>query len=427
MWIIWSGGVAAAIVAALLVAGTAISLRRTSDNRATAMKRETSAATARAADLARTTLAAKVRVAPASGSRNVGPATHVVVTAGVGRLTGVELLSSAGATVDGVYVPGGKQWWSTGQLNPSTSYKVIASASSGPGVYATTTSTFATIAPVGGVTATVFPTSDMHPGVGQAIVLRFSHPVTTDAARASLLSRLDVKASVPVAGGWHWFSPTELHFRPRGFWPPGDRVAFSWNLQSWDVGDGWWGSGAGSSVFTIGDAHVSTADLASHQFTVRDNGRVIAVYPMSGGRPSLPTMNGTHIVMDRESVVRMISSSNGIPVNSPDGYDELVYNDVHISDSGEYVHAAPWSVGSQGNTNVSHGCINLSNDNALAFFNFSRVGDIVQVVGGPRAPELGDHGVMDWDTDWSQWTPATAQPLSPPPPPPPAVSAPTAQ
>jgi lipoprotein-anchoring transpeptidase ErfK/SrfK len=174
-------------------------------------------------------------------------------------------------------------------------------------------------------------------------------------------------------------------------------------------------------VFTIGDAHVATADLASHQFTVRDNGRVIAVYPMSGGRPSLPTMNGTHIVMDRESVVRMISSTNGIPVNSPGGYDELVYNDVHISDSGEYVHAAPWSVASQGNTNVSHGCINLSNENALAFFNFSRVGDIVQVVGGPRPPEPGDHGVMDWDTDWSQWTPAMAQPMTPPPPPPPAV------
>ena len=48
-------------------------------------------------------------------------------------------------------------------------------------------------------------------------------------------------------------------------------------------------------------------------------------------------MNGMHIVLDRASVVRMISSTNGIPVNSPDGYDELVYSDVHISDSGEYV------------------------------------------------------------------------------------------
>ena len=97
-------------------------------------------------------------------------------------------------------------------------------------------------------------------------------------------------------------------------------------------------------------------------------------------------MNGTHIVMDRESVVHMVSSTVGIPVDSPDGYDELVYSDVHISDSGEYVHAAPWSVDSQGETNVSHGCINLSPADALAFFAFSRLGDVVMVVGGPRRP-----------------------------------------
>ena len=109
-------------------------------------------------------------------------------------------------------------------------------------------------------------------------------------------------------------------------------------------------------------------------------------------------MDGVHIVLDRASVVRMVSSTNGVPVNSPDGYDELVYSDVHISDSGEYVHAAPWSVNSQGRANVSHGCINLSPDNAQAFFAFSRVGDVVLVGGGPRPPAVGDHGVMDWDT-----------------------------
>ena len=81
---------------------------------------------------------------------------------------------------------------------------------------------------------------------------------------------------------------------------------------------------------------------------------------------------------------------------------------MHISDSGEYVHAAPWSVDSQGQSNVSHGCINLSDANAQAFFEFSRVGDVVLVGGGPRPPEVGDHGVMDWDTAWNEFTPANA-------------------
>jgi lipoprotein-anchoring transpeptidase ErfK/SrfK len=46
---------------------------------------------------------------------------------------------------------------------------------------------------------------------------------------------------------------------------------------------------------------------------------------------------------------------------------------------GVYVHSAPWSVGSQGNANVSHGCINLSPDNAEWYFNTVRVGDPVIV------------------------------------------------
>ena len=129
-----------------------------------------------------------------------------------------------------------------------------------------------------------------------------------------------------------------------------------------------WGDGQGVVRFSVGDARVSYANLANHQMNVTLNGRVVATYPISGGKPSDPTMNGAHIVLDRTSVVRMNSATNGVPVNSPDGYDELVYWDVHISDSGEYVHAAPWSTGSQGVTNVSHGCINLSDANAQAYF-----------------------------------------------------------
>ena len=225
-----------------------------------------------------------------------------------------------------------------------------------------------------------------------------------------------------VTVGWKWFSPKELHLRPKNYWPAGTRVDVVSSLDGWNAGNGMWGSGSVHIHFTVGAARISTANLATHYMTVTENGAVVANYPMSAGRPKYPTMNGTHIVLDRESVVHMISSSNGIPVNSPDGYDELVYDNVHISDSGEYVHAAPWSVANQGVTNVSHGCINLSPDNALTFMNFSRIGDVVNVVGGPRPPELGDHGVMDWDTPWSQFTqvqdPAPAPPAHDTAPPP---------
>lgn len=49
------------------------------------------------------------------------------------------------------------------------------------------------------------------------------------------------------------------------------------------------------------------------------------------------------------------------------GYIAKVQWAARISNSGEFVHAAPWSVAQQGSSNVSHGCINLSPDNAKWF------------------------------------------------------------
>ncbi|MDQ1380353.1 MAG: hypothetical protein QOJ71_1072, partial [Actinomycetota bacterium] len=274
------------------------------------------------------------------------------------------------------------------------------------GLTVAATSAFRTVTPTARVAATVFPDNGMTVGVAQPIVIRFDHFVDSDTSRAAVLSHLRVTESRPVAGGWHWFSSRELHFRPQQLWPSGEQVTVDTNLDGWDAGHTLWGTGRQHVRFTIGHSHIAVANLSTDQMTVSEDGRVIATYPFSGGRPTDPTMNGMHIVMDTQSVVRMVSSTNGIPVNSPDGYDELVYADVHISDTGEYVHSAPWSVNSQGRTNVSHGCINLSPSNALAFFAFSRVGDLVEVVDGPRPPVAGDHGVMDWGTPWSDWTSA---------------------
>jgi hypothetical protein len=81
---------------------------------------------------------------------------------------------------------------------------------------------------------------------------------------------------------------------------------------------------------------------------------------------------------------------------------------VRISNTGEFVHAAPWSVDSQGSANVSHGCVNLSVTDATWFYNFSQRGDIVQVVGSPKQPNGWALGVVDWNLPWSQWLSGSA-------------------
>lgn len=51
-----------------------------------------------------------------------------------------------------------------------------------------------------------------------------------------------------------------------------------------------------------------------------------------------------------------------------------------------YVQSAPWSVGSQGRTNVSHGCLNVSPSNAAWFYDNTKRGDILEIVNtlGPK-------------------------------------------
>jgi lipoprotein-anchoring transpeptidase ErfK/SrfK len=354
----------------------------------------------------RAALTAGLTFLPATGATAVAPDAPIVVKARTGRVSDVRVTTASGAPVarDVAWTYDG--WQSQGTLAYGTSYRVTATVLGPANVKVESSATFRTLAPSATVTTTsVFPNSGLTLGVGQPIDFRFSQPVTSPTARARLLHHISVTESRPVAGGWHWFSDRMLHFRPEKPWPTGEHVKVAWDLTGWNAGDGRWGQGNGVSTFDIGHARVSYADLATHLMTVTDNGRTVAVYPISGGRPTDPTMGGVHIVLDRQSVVRMNSATNGVPVNSPDGYDELVFKDVHISDTGEYVHAAPWSVTSQGHANVSHGCINLSLENATAYFSFSRVGDIVVVTGSPRPPVVGDRGVMDWSTSWAEFTP----------------------
>ena len=123
----------------------------------------------------------------------------------------------------------------------------------------------------------------------------------------------------------------------------------------------------------------------------------------SMGKDSTPTNNGVYIVAEREPSVIMDSSTYGVPVNSPQGYRETVYDATRISFSGIYVHSAPWSLGDQGVDDVSNGCLNVSPANAEWFLNNALRGDVVTVKNavGPVLP--GTDGLGDWNVPWSVW------------------------
>ena len=351
-------------------------------------------------------LAAMLQFSPPSGATGLPLDQVVTVSAGRGRLTDVQASTLTGQALSGTLAATGTQWVAPGPLLPGATYTISAVVADGSGVTAHSTSTFTALTPTAEVTASVTPESGSTVGVGEPISVRFDHEVPV-AAQKTVLSHMRVAMSQVVPGGWYWFSDHELHFRPQAYWPSGDQVSFASDLDGWALGNGAWGAGTASVHFTIGAANISTANLSTEHMTVTSNGKVVWVFPISAGRTEYPTMNGVHIALGKASVVHMVSSTVGIPVDSANGYDEYVYNDVAISDGGEYVHAAPWSVADQGVVNVSHGCINMSVANSLLFYKFTQPGDVIDVVAGTRPPAYGDHGVMDWTTPWSSWVPAT--------------------
>ena len=154
--------------------------------------------------------------------------------------------------------------------------------------------------------------------------------------------------------------------------------------------------------FKIGDAQISYVDTNAHTMTVTANGNVLRNLPVSTGRDEYPTKSGVHVVNEKMSTLTMDSQSVGIPRDSPSGYYEEVKWDVRISNSGEFVHSAPWSTADQGNQNVSHGCVNLSDADGQWFFELTHVGDPVVVTGSPGALQP-DNGYGDWQIPWDQW------------------------
>jgi len=242
-------------------------------------------------------------------------------------------------------------------------------------------------------------------GVGSPVIVRLDQAVTGPAARAALLQRLHVATSPEVEGAWHFYNSYEVHYRPREYWAPGTNVQVQADLRRFRVpGTTTWGSDIPRSTsFTIGDSLISTVDITAHTMAVTRNGQLLRVLPVSTGRAIYPTKGGVHIILTVEKEHLYDSSTVGIPTDGPDGYYEKLPFSMRISNAGAFVHANPATVKYQGRQNVSHGCINLSLDDAHWFYSLSHRGDVVDVIHAVIAPVVSDAGMADWNYTWEQW------------------------
>ena len=199
-------------------------------------------------------------------------------------------------------------------------------------------------------------------GVAAPIEVTFAEPVTN---RARAEQSITFTSSKTPSGQFTWLSNQVVQWIPDGFWPAHSPIGVT--------------AGDFKTNFETGSSVVGVADIDAHTFTVKMDDVVVREMPASMGKSRFPTPKGTFTALAKEKTVVMDSRTIGIPLSDPEGYKLTVSNAVRITGSGVYVHSAPWSVGSQGYANVSHGCINLSPDNAAWYFDTVRVGDTVIV------------------------------------------------
>ena len=322
-----------------------------------------------------------------------------------GVLGTVSMLDQEGEAVEGVMSPDGLSWSATEPLGYNERYTITAQ-SLGLGGIVSEAINFKSHSPANLTMPYLSPGDGSVVGVGQPIAVRFDESIPD---RAAAEKAITVVTDPPVEGAFYWLSNSEVRWRPQNFWEPGTRVTVKVNTYGVDLGEGLYGQENLSSSFTIGDRLVATADDNTKMLTVRRNGEVVKTMPISMGKDSTPTNNGTFIIGDRYQRLIMDSSTYGVPTNSPEGYRLEVDWATQMSYSGIYVHSAPWSVGSQGSANTSHGCLNVSPENAKWFYNNTKRGDVVEVQGTVGSVLSGVEGLGDWNIPSAQWKAGNAK------------------
>ena len=375
-----------------------------------------------------------IGVSPYNSAEDVSPLAPVNATVLDGKITNVSLVDDWGNAVDGQIAPDGRSWTPTGRLNFARTYTMRVASRGNSGVALNRTSVFSTLVPYNyahpylEVQGGFAMHEDQRYGIGTVVIAHFDEPI---ADKALAEENMIVTTDPPVEGSWYWVNDSVAHWRPEHYYTPGTRVTAAINVFGLKLGEGLYGQADARGSFVIGDAHISIANDFTKQVSVFDNGALVRTMPTSMGRGGTAdvagktfswwTPPGVYTVLDKGEVVTMDSATYGLPNSSAWGYKRKIGWATRISLDGIYLHQLDDTVWAQGNTNTSHGCLNLNGDNARWFFDFSQPGDVVEVryTGGPPLA-LSQNG--DWSIPWSDWVRGSALTPGPVPVPSPSLT-----
>jgi lipoprotein-anchoring transpeptidase ErfK/SrfK len=251
----------------------------------------------------------------------------------------------------------------------------------------------------------IAPVDNETVGVGMPAIVAFDVAVTD---RAEIERHLSVESKPAQPGSWHWISDYEVHWRPKTYWQPGTDVTVNADINGVDAGNGIFGQEDRTTTFTIGDALTMKIDVAGHDMRVIRNGELLRTIPISAGKPGFTTRSGIKVIIEKFRYKDMDAATTGISEGDADYYniDNVEYAQ-RVTYSGEFLHAAPWSVASQGSENVSHGCVGMSTEDAAWLYSMTKRGDVVDVTGTDR-PMESTNGYGDWNVSWADYRAGSA-------------------
>jgi lipoprotein-anchoring transpeptidase ErfK/SrfK len=319
----------------------------------------------------------------------------VTAVATDGRLTSLALASPDGP-VEGTLT--GATFTPSRPLALATAYTATATVQPPAGGPVVRTSTFTTTAPEATVSADITPEEGAVVGIGMPVIVTFSEDIPAE-QQAAVAARLHVGSTPAVEGAWRWVNDWTVHWRPRTYWPANTHVTVFVDLAGRGIGNQWFETSA-VRQYSIGESHRITIDLSSYQMVAMVNEQPVRQMAISGGRPAYPTAAGTNLIMEKYDVFEMDSTSVGI--TGAGAYDVIVDDAQRLTNSGTFLHAAPWN-GQLGEANISHGCVNASNEDARWMMDFTQIGDPVEISNSTESVSF-TNGWGDWNLSYEEWS-----------------------
>ena len=361
---------------------------------------------------------AQLTVTPADGATDVEIRDGVSASVENGTITEAVLTNDAGLEIDGTISTDGTEWAPDIPLGYGRTYTLEITYTGDTGGPKTDTRSFTMANPQSVVGVNLVTTggapleSGREYGVGIVVSAEFDQPV----ADLDLVEEYMTVSTTPeVDGNWFWLDDSTAHWRPKDYYETGTEVEVDIDIEGRKLGGGQWGGCDASVDFTIGERRVTIADDATKTVSVYHNQELVKTMPTSMGKGGWATYGdvtmhfwtqpGTYTVLDKASSVLMDSTTYGLPLSA--GYRTTVAHGVRISNNGIYFHAMPSTMWAQGNTNTSHGCLNLSPADAEWYFDQATTGDVVEIK-GTGGPELEQWKNGDWSVPWEVWQTGSA-------------------